>query len=76
MLALILILILVAVTIFTALLESFFSPEDLSRMGIHLGYPPTGKVVTRSTHRHTGSRPAQAETGQESPTRPRPQNAG
>jgi len=65
MLVLILILILVAVTVSIALLESFFTPEDLSQMGIHLGYSLTGKSSAR--------RPANPEPGQEIPTRPRPQ---
>ena len=62
MLALILILILIAVTVFTALLESFYTPEDLSQMGIHLEYSLTGGS--------TGMRPANPEPGQEIPTRP------
>jgi hypothetical protein len=61
MLALILILILIAVTIFTALLESFYTPEDLSQMGIHLGYSLTG--------RSAGRRPANPEPCQENGSR-------
>ena len=65
MLALILILILSAVTIFTALIESFFTPEDLSQMGIHLEYSITG----RSTGRH----PVESAPGPEKPSRACPQ---
>lgn len=43
MLVLILFLILSTVTIFSALLESFYSPEALGQMGVHLEYSPTGK---------------------------------
>lgn len=70
MIALILIFILIAVTIFTALLESFYTPEDLSRMGIRLEYSPTGRSSDRSTDKPTGRRP---KPGQEIPTRPRSQ---
>ena len=65
MLALIPILILIAVTVFIALLESFFTPEDLSRMGIHLGYSRSN----RSSARH----PENLAASQEIPTQPRPQ---
>ena len=76
MFALILILILIAVTVFTALLESFFTPDDLSQMGIHLDYSPTGRSNDRSTGRSTNITPGRLprpEPGQETPTRPRSQ---
>ena len=65
MLVLIPILILIAITVFIALLESFFTPEDLSQMGIHLGY-------SRSNGSST-SRSENLAATQEIPTQPRPQ---
>lgn len=69
MLALILIFILTGITIFSALLESFYTPEDLSKMGIRLDYSPSGRFDGRSTSRR--STPPDAR--QEIPTRPRVQ---
>ena len=69
MLALILIFILTGITIFSALLESFYTPEDLSKMGIRLDYSPTG----RSAHSSISRRSARPEASHEIPTQSRPQ---
>jgi len=58
MFALILILILIALTIFTALLESFFTPEDLSKMGIHLGYSLACGSTGETSQLSTGMQPS------------------